>query len=92
MKIEFEINIGKYTEEEAKVRISSFLRRQLNALRAQKKVIAIPDLDKSPEEAGQFINDWAKLYFTDALSNGAELYGAIQGRNAGRQEAESKLK
>lgn len=100
MKIEFEINIGKYTEQEAKVRISTFLRRQMNVLlrnqlkelKAQGKPTSIADLDKSPEDAGKFIEDCAKLYYTDALSKGAEIYGALQGRNAGRQEAESKLK
>lgn len=92
MKITTDTNIGTYTKEEAMIRIASFFRSQINRMRLQKKVVGIPELDKSPEEAEKFVNEFLETYMTEALKQGAVIYNSIQGRIAGKAEAEEKLK
>lgn len=92
MKIEIKPNIGSYTEEEATIRIAAFCRSQINRMRLDKKVVPIPELDKSPKDAEKFVNEFFQAYVADALKQGAVIYNSVQGRLAGQKEFEEKLK
>lgn len=92
MKIEIKIETGSFTEDEAALRMASFLRREVNKQRAIKKVIGIPELDDSPEKAKQFISDYLSVYGHEALKSGCQIYHSVLGRKAGQEEADEKLK